>query len=82
MVPVHPDTPGHEPAAWHSLAVQDAAARLDSDVQRGLVPAEAERRLLIHGPNRIETGRATPWWRILVRQFVNPLIALLLRRRR
>lgn len=43
----------------------------------GLTPSEAARRLAEHGPNELKREAATPWWRILARQFASPMIALL-----
>ena len=43
----------------------------------GLTAAEAARRLAIHGPNTIARARGTPAWRILGRQLMSPLVALL-----
>ena len=44
----------------------------------GLSQESALRLLAEHGPNEIQRESATPWWRILVRQFASPVIALLM----
>ncbi|HEX6626070.1 MAG TPA: cation-translocating P-type ATPase [Pyrinomonadaceae bacterium] len=64
-------------AAWHSLTVEDSFARLDS-MPRGLSAAEAARRLDEFGPNELQAaGRVSPW-AILLEQFQNVLIIILL----
>ncbi|MCA9660489.1 MAG: cation-translocating P-type ATPase [Myxococcales bacterium] len=43
----------------------------------GLSAAEAQRRLAEHGRNELERGRGRPAWRLLVDQFLSPVIGLL-----
>ncbi len=62
---------------WHTAEPQEVAARLETDPARGLDGAEVGRRLARHGPNRIETTGAIPWYRVLGRQFVDVLIFIL-----
>ncbi|MCA1850450.1 MAG: HAD-IC family P-type ATPase, partial [Acidobacteria bacterium] len=65
------------PAPWHTLTVEDTFERLES-TPRGLTVAEAERRLARFGPNELEAvGRVSPW-EILLEQFKNVLIVILL----
>lgn len=45
---------------------------------RGLTTAEAERRLLQEGENRLPTERRLSWWQRLLQQFKNALVYLLL----
>jgi magnesium-transporting ATPase (P-type) len=63
---------------WHTAPAEDALDLLSSDAQRGLSEAEARRRLEHYGPNRVETSDETPWWRVLLHQFLDPLIYILL----
>jgi magnesium-transporting ATPase (P-type) len=70
-----------DPAAargpWHALAREDALRALRSD-RNGLTAAEAERRLLRFGPNRLAPpARRSAWQRFLL-QFHNVLIYVLL----
>jgi Ca2+-transporting ATPase len=67
----------HTPTAWHSLSVDAVFAELSS-ASRGLSSAEAARRLADAGPNELTFAGVTSWWRVLLRQFVSPLIAILL----
>jgi magnesium-transporting ATPase (P-type) len=66
--------PGH---TWHALDARAVLDLLDSD-EDGLGPEEAQRRLERYGPNRIESEREEPWWKLLVHQFRDPLIYILL----
>ncbi len=62
---------------WHVLAPERALEVLDSHAQ-GLASDEAARRLEQYGRNEVEGERATPWWCILLHQFRDPLIYILL----
>ncbi|GGH36151.1 cation-translocating P-type ATPase [Microbacterium album] len=62
--------------AWHALPAEDALARLSSS-EAGLEPVDVEERLERFGRNTLPTAPPTPWWRVLARQFVSPLIAIL-----
>jgi P-type Ca2+ transporter type 2C len=64
-------TPHHEP-------VEAVVSTLGSDVAHGLSRAEAQRRLELHGPNRLESAPETPWWRRLLEQFQSFLVIILL----
>ena len=44
----------------------------------GLTREEAERRLALHGPNKIQRGAETPVWVALGRQFTSPVVLLLI----
>src|ERR671915_1752589 len=64
-------------AAWHALTFEDSVDRLKSS-PRGLTAAEAAKRLEEFGPNELEVaGRVSPW-AILLEQFKNVLIIILL----
>lgn len=62
---------------WHSLNLEDLQARLDSD-ERGLSAGEAAQRLETYGRNELKTSVATPWYVTLAKQFVSPMIGILL----
>jgi magnesium-transporting ATPase (P-type) len=64
--------------AWHTRAGDDVVERLATDPKAGLSTEEAKERLEGYGPNAIETGEVDPWWRILLRQFLDPLIYILI----
>ncbi|HYG79893.1 MAG TPA: HAD-IC family P-type ATPase, partial [Pyrinomonadaceae bacterium] len=64
-------------APWHTLTVPDTFERLKS-APRGLSEAEAARRMGEHGSNELKAaGRISPW-EILLEQFKNVLIVILI----
>jgi magnesium-transporting ATPase (P-type) len=64
-------------AVWHTLTVEAVGERLASSGQ-GLSDEEAGARLERFGPNEVEVERETPWWVLLLHQFKDPLIYILL----
>ncbi|MEX0702699.1 MAG: HAD-IC family P-type ATPase [Planctomycetales bacterium] len=66
------------PAArsWHARSVQRVCEDLRTG-ETGLTNKEAEARLREFGPNRLPHKPPPAWWRILLRQFQNPLIYIL-----
>ena len=65
-------------AAWHSLKVDEAAAWLETSPRSGLSEWEAAKRLAEHGPNELAAAGAVAPWRLLLQQFRNVLILILL----
>jgi len=63
--------------AWHALGVDEVLERLDVPPD-GLATQQAQERLRRSGRNELPMAGPTPWWRVLVRQFASPLIAILL----
>ena len=71
-------SPSQEPATtWHELAVDAVLSQLQS-TSSGLSVAEAARRLADHGPNELQAAGAVSPWMILLEQFQNILILILL----
>ncbi len=66
-----------EEPVWHRLTFEAALARLASGSD-GLTNAEAARRLREVGPNEIERERLQSRWELLLHQFRDPLIYILL----
>ena len=62
---------------WHSVSAKDAASRLSSDMENGLLSNEALNRLRVYGPNELEDGRKDTLTKRLLRQFKSPLIYIL-----
>ncbi len=52
--------------------------QLDVDPERGLAPAEAEKRRQQVGPNRLQSTEAKSWWDILIEQFKSLIVLLLI----
>jgi Ca2+-transporting ATPase len=66
------------PPAWHTLPTEEVASRLQVDPQRGLDPESAERRLREHGPNELVEPARTGPLRMLLRQFTDFMILVLI----
>jgi Ca2+-transporting ATPase len=66
------------PRPWHALSVEEVAAALATDPERGLAAAEARRRLARVGANRVADTGETPLWRLALRQFRSLVVLLLL----
>ncbi|MGA3487650.1 cation-translocating P-type ATPase [Micromonosporaceae bacterium DT55] len=78
MVTVQPPA-GSDPVAgsrWHVLSRKDTLGRLDAN-PRGLSSEEAARRIARYGRNELAEAEATSPLRVLARQFVSPLIGIL-----
>ena len=73
--------PAHAAAkhpAWHTLAAADIAHRLKTNPVGGLAEAEAAKRLAHHGPNELQEGRRRSSWRMLLDQFADFMIIVLI----
>jgi Ca2+-transporting ATPase len=64
--------------AWHCLSVEEVGARLGTDVTAGLGRAEVASRLSRYGPNAIQEGKRRSVWRLLLDQFTDFMIIVLL----
>jgi Ca2+-transporting ATPase len=73
-----PAPAGESAGPWHRLDVGEVAARLRTSADVGLGGAEAARRLDEHGPNELAAARRVAPWRLLLQQFRNVLILILL----
>jgi Ca2+-transporting ATPase len=56
----------------------EALRLLEVDPGQGLTAAEAERRRARYGPNRLRPRPGRPAWRLLLDQFLQPLVLILL----
>lgn len=65
-----------EETKWYQIDVEDVFKTLDAD-QKGLPNEEAKKRLEKYGRNEVEQKKDTGWVKILVNQFINPLVAVL-----
>lgn len=64
-------------ASWHKLTVDAVHSRLQS-TRTGLNEAEVARRLAEYGPNELQAAGTISPWTILLEQFQNVLIVVLL----
>ena len=62
--------------APHARKVEDVLAELQSS-PGGLSAAEAAARLAAHGPNELQETISRPAWKMLLAQFVEPMILIL-----
>ena len=69
----------HSPAeSWHTLDTRVATETLKVDVQSGLASDQIWQRLEQFGPNEIQSGERRGPWRLLVAQFSDFMIMVLL----
>jgi P-type Ca2+ transporter type 2C len=77
--PEPPAAPAPGPAAtWHALEIDQVAATLQTSASAGLAAEEAARRLAEHGPNELTAAAGPAPWKLLLEQFKNVLILILL----
>lgn len=77
MKTVHSPGPADTPY-WHVLSADEVGQRLRVDFQTGLDAEEAERRAAEYGPNEIREHRARSPWRMLLDQFTDFMILVLI----
>ncbi len=63
---------------WHLLAADEAERKLETNPDRGLSPEQAAQRLARYGRNELREGRQRPPWRILLDQFSDFMIVVLI----
>ncbi|MBW4671057.1 MAG: cation-translocating P-type ATPase [Cyanomargarita calcarea GSE-NOS-MK-12-04C] len=69
-----PDNAG----VWHSLNVDKAISLLKTNAETGLTPPEVEQRLQKYGTNELEESGGRSAWDILVDQFKNVMLLMLI----
>jgi P-type Ca2+ transporter type 2C len=72
-----PETPAGQPV-WHRLSAEQATRVLDSNPVLGLSTREAARRHVHHGANRIFDSRRRQAWRLVLDQFADVMILVLI----
>ncbi|MFN8627022.1 MAG: cation-translocating P-type ATPase [Candidatus Binatia bacterium] len=70
--------PSTDAPPWHTLPAPEAAERLRVDPALGLSAAEAERRRERYGPNELHERRGRSPWRMLLGQFTDFMIVVLM----
>ncbi len=63
---------------WHTLSGEEAAQHMETNLQSGLSQAETAKRLAHYGPNALQEKRARPPWRMLLDQFTDFMIVVLI----
>ncbi|KYC39474.1 magnesium-transporting ATPase [Scytonema hofmannii PCC 7110] len=67
-----------QPAAWHSLEVDKSLELLKTNANTGLSPQEVQQRLEQYGPNELEETAGRSAWQILIDQFTNIMLLMLI----
>ena len=63
---------------WHTLTVEEAEQRLETNSRTGLCAAEVVKRLAKYGANELREKRARSVWRMLLDQFADFMIVVLI----
>jgi len=64
-------------ATYFNLTQEQVAFELQTDLERGLTEAQAQRRLEHYGPNILKRVRRTPWYLKLIKNFFSFFATLL-----
>lgn len=62
----------------HTLEIKDVEEKLNTSIEHGLTQSEAEKRLEEYGKNKIEEAPKTPFIIKLLKQFIEPMVIVLL----
>ncbi|MGB2582089.1 MAG: cation-transporting P-type ATPase, partial [Thermoplasmata archaeon] len=65
-------------AHWHAIDIEEVGTTLTADLEDGLSGTEAEARLGKYGPNVLATEKKASQLRLLLKQFSNILILILI----
>jgi P-type Ca2+ transporter type 2C len=65
-------------AVWHSLEPNKALQQLSTSAEKGLTPEEVQQRLQKYGSNELEESGGRNSWDILVDQFKNIMLLMLI----
>ncbi len=63
--------------SWHSIDLNRVFEKLNTS-KKGLSKSDATQRLEEHGKNRIDIKEGSTIWQMIVAQFINPLIVILI----
>lgn len=72
------DPPAGEKQAWHAIDIQTTLARLESDRTHGLTKQQVHERLRQYGPNELEEKGGRSTWSIVIDQFKNVMLLMLI----
>ena len=63
---------------WHTLSADEVAQRLETNYQTGLTSVQVAERIADHGPNALQEKRRRSPWRMLLDQFSEFMIIVLI----
>ncbi|MAZ41126.1 hypothetical protein CL654_03350 [bacterium] len=63
---------------WYQMPLEDIKRHFSVDVTKGLTKEEVQKRYEQYGPNKLPQGKKLHAWQLFLRQFLNPLIIILL----
>jgi Ca2+-transporting ATPase len=66
------------PSTWHNISLKDALNKLNSNIDKGLTQTEVELRQRKYGLNEIEEVTGRSYWEILLDQFQNIMLLMLI----
>ena len=64
--------------SWHALEASEILRRLATPADKGLTSAEAQKRLQQFGPNALTEAPGTTFWQMLLEQFNNFVVLMLI----
>jgi len=67
-----------EKQAWHTMSVAEAAAALETDLEQGLTADQVDRRRTQFGPNELQEAPRRTFWQMLLEQFNQFLVLILI----
>src|SRR3989338_2786846 len=68
----------HHTVSWHTLSIDTVLTQLNTSLAQGIPQSEATIRLEKYGHNRLQGGTKVSPWRLLLAQFQNVLVIILL----
>jgi Ca2+-transporting ATPase len=71
-------TPDINAINWHTLSPEETLQQLESDRDRGLNPDQVKQRLQTYGLNELQAAAGRPTWQILLDQFTNIMLIMLI----
>jgi P-type Ca2+ transporter type 2C len=71
-------TEGSTTSPWHQLEAGEVLQRVTADQEAGLTAREVEQRLAEVGPNLLTAAEKVPWWKMLLAQFQDFMVLVLL----
>ncbi|HSM26249.1 MAG TPA: HAD-IC family P-type ATPase, partial [Anaerolineaceae bacterium] len=64
--------------SWHAISGDETLLKLETELEKGLSDAQAQKRLEQYGPNQLEEGKRTTFLQMVLRQLNNFVVILLI----